>query len=272
MAMSSRLIALMRRQFPKSYDSSASTSDLLNDAIIQGDRREQLELDKKLLEESEDNDNADEITREAKRRLKSAAQESLRSLKVIQGGRCPKCGEHLRQHLFASICDSCGWNSYEIPRTGSVKIHLLNGNEPLVGERAYVLKDGTVLLLNQDAVTARLRREALAWIEYLWSDDELRQRRKKVLERFTIKCAWCEKVCDPEADGFHVAHIAFGANQERFSFCCDECYEAFRKMYPSRVHRNCYERSCKECDLCLKHYTDEAESIRELSATPKRNS
>lgn len=264
MAMSSRLIGLLRRQFPSNEDLANSANDLLNDAIIQGDQREQIEQDKKLLEEGEYS-GADEITREARRRLKEAAEQSLRSLKVIQGGRCPKCGEHLRQHLFAAICDSCGWNSYEVPRTGSVKIHLLEPGVFLEGERVHVLADGTILLLRNDAVVARLRKEALGWIEYIWPDGELRQRRKRVLDRLTVKCSWCEKVCDPDADGFHVVQVAFGTDQERFSFCCDECYEAFRKMYPSRVHRNCYERSCKDCELCVKRYEDEIESIRSLS-------
>ena len=165
MALSSRLINLLRRQFPGDA-AATSASELLNDAIIQGDQREHLEQDKKLLEET-DYGGADEISREANRRLREAAEQSLRSLKVIQGGRCPKCGEHIRQHLFAEVCDSCGWNSYEIPRTGGVKIHLLGSEGALEGERAYVLKDGTILLLRQDAVVARLRREALAWIEYI---------------------------------------------------------------------------------------------------------
>ncbi len=269
MAMSSRLINLLRRQFPGWDDASVSANDLLNDAIIQGDQREHLEQDKKLLEEAEDT-GGDEITREARRRLKEAAEQSLRSLKVIQGGRCPKCGEHIRQHLFAEVCDACGWNSYEIPRTGSVKIHLLSSDTVLEGERAYTLKDGTILLLRNDAVIARLRREAVAWVEYIWPEEELEQRRKRVLDHLTVKCSWCEKVCDPEIDGFHVVQVAFGANQERFSFCSDECYEAFRKMYPSRVHRNCYERDCADCNLCIKRYDDDIASMKKEAAKKEK--
>ena len=36
-------------------------------------------------------------------------------------------------------------------------------------------------------------------------------------------------------------------------------------MYPSRVHRNCYERSCENCDLCVKRYSDETEGLRTLA-------
>jgi hypothetical protein len=78
-------------------------------------------------------------------------------------------------------------------------------------------------------------------------------------------CDWCEKNAKPDADGFHMCQIAFGAAQERYCFCSDDCFEAFRKMYPSRVHRNCYERSCDGCEWCHKRYENEHEGIRALT-------
>ena len=48
-------------------------------------------------------------------------------------------------------------------------------------------------------------------------------------------------------------------------FCSAACYEAFRKMYPSRVHRNCYETKCSECNLCTKRYDDETDGIRMIA-------
>jgi hypothetical protein len=80
-----------------------------------------------------------------------------------------------------------------------------------------------------------------------------------------ITCGWCGAESDVEQDGFHMVQVAFGASQERYCFCSDECYEAFRKMYPARVHRNCYERNCAECNLCIKRYGDEAEGVRMLA-------
>ena len=76
-----------------------------------------------------------------------------------------------------------------------------------------------------------------------------------------VPCAWCDKACDTEKDGFHVVHVAFGTTQERHTFCSDECYEAFRKMYPARVHRDCYERKCADCDFCIKRYDEETDSL-----------
>jgi len=36
-------------------------------------------------------------------------------------------------------------------------------------------------------------------------------------------------------------------------------------MYPARVHRDCYERDCEECNLCLKRYGNVAEGLRMLA-------
>jgi len=74
-------------------------------------------------------------------------------------------------------------------------------------------------------------------------------------------CAWCDTPCRPDQDGFHLVHIALGSFQERHGFCCDDCYEAFRRMYPARVHRNCYERPCADCNYCIKRYTEESDGF-----------
>lgn len=78
-----------------------------------------------------------------------------------------------------------------------------------------------------------------------------------IMDRADQPCAWCNATCRPEQDGFHLVHVALGTFQERHCFCSDECFEAFRRMYPPRVHRNCYERPCSECHFCVKRYTDE---------------
>lgn len=264
MTISSRLLELLRKQLPGGETAASSAQDMLRDNMLQDEQRERLEIDRQILEEPE-NAEGGEIAREARRQLREAAEQSLRRLHVIQRGRCPQCGEHLRQHLFASICDSCGWNVYDAPRHGNVRVHLTRGAESIEGERCYILKDGTILILRNDVVAARLSADAVGWVEYNWTEDELNQRHKEVLDHLTIECGWCNQVCDPESDGFHMVQVAFGSTQERYCFCTDECYEAFRKMYPARVHRDCYERSCAECTLCIKRYEDESEGIRTLA-------
>jgi len=79
----------------------------------------------------------------------------------------------------------------------------------------------------------------------------------RIADRAEQPCAWCNTPCRPEQDGFHLVHVAIGTFQERHYFCSDDCFEAFRRMYPARVHRNCYERPCNDCDFCVKRYTDE---------------
>jgi len=265
MSISTRLFDLIRK--PSAAADPATAENGLRDGVLQDDQRERLEHDRQILE-APTTVGGDGIQRDAEKQLREAAELSLRRLHVIQRGRCPQCGEHLRQHLFASVCDTCGWHAYDAPRQGGVRVHLTGGGAGeavLEGERCYLVKEGSLLLLRDDVVVARIQPSVVGWIEYVWPKDELDQRHKEVLDLLTISCGWCEKIADPDSDGFHMVQVAFGANQERYCFCGDDCYEAFRKMYPSRVHRNCYERSCHECDLCVKRYEDEAEGIRTLA-------
>ena len=83
----------------------------------------------------------------------------------------------------------------------------------------------------------------------------------QIVDQAGQHCAWCDAACDPAQDGFHLVHVALGTFQERHCFCTDECFEAFRRMYPARVHRNCYERPCADCTYCTKRYTDEFDGL-----------
>jgi len=233
--------------------------------ILQEEQQEDLEKDRSILEDGVIGSTEKRAQKEAEKEVQSAAMDSLKRLHMIQMGRCPLCGGHLRRHLFASICESCGWHTFDTPKSGPVRVHLKEGTGTVEGERCYVVKTGAVLVLRNDLVVAKVPREAVGWIEYVWSEDEIEQRHKQVIDRMTIRCAWCFEEADPEKDGFHLVHVAFGTTQERYCFCSDKCYEAFRKMYPSRVHRNCYERDCSTCNLCIKRYEDEGEGVRLLA-------
>ncbi len=232
------------------------------EVIYHGDEDEHLQHVLQALESEED---GSRVQKEADKEIRSATELSLKRLHVLQRGRCPQCGESLRQHLFASVCDTCGWNSYSMPRYGGVRVHLAQGGESIEGDRCYVVKDSVALVLKGEVVVARIPPRAVSWIEYVWMPSELEDRERQIRERMTIPCGWCGTETNPDKDGFHMVHIAFGATQERYCFCSDDCYEAFRQMYPARVHRNCYERACDTCDLCIKRYRDEAEGIRTLA-------
>ncbi len=254
----SGLFPFKKTEIPPALPETASP---LSEALLNDDP-DKFKTDLQMLSEPEA---GGRIQQQAYKEMRNAAEQSVKRLHVLREGRCPQCGESLQQHLFVSVCDSCGWNAYSMPRFGGVKVYVRGRTEPVEGARCYIVKDGAVLVVRNDAVVARVQKTAVERIEYDWAEGELVERRKQILERLNLNCGWCGKETSPEKDGFHMLHIAFGSTQERYCFCSDECYEAFRSMYPSRVHRNCYERSCENCNLCVKRYVDENEGYRSLA-------
>lgn len=236
----------------------------LQNTVLPDQQRDKLERDILILDD-EFGLREKRLHKEAERQVQDAAEDSLKQLHVIQMGLCPRCGEHLNENLFATVCEACGWNTYEVPMRGPVRIHLNSNQPPIEGERCYVTATGDVFLLKNDVVIAKINKGAINWIEYLWTDEEIDQRYRQVIDRLKIKCSWCERVADPKKEDFRLVQAAFGSCQERYIFCSQECYEAFRKMYPSRVHRNCYEHKCTECNLCTKRYDEESDGIRMIA-------
>lgn len=233
--------------------------------LLPEEQRENLEQDISILKD-EDGTQEHRLQKVAEREVQNAAEDSLKKIHIIKMGRCPICGEHLSQHLTANICEACGWVKYDTPKSGKVKVHLKESNEVIDGDHAYVLKEtGGCIVIKGDIVCARIPAGSFSWIEYVWTESELEQRQKQVNEALQISCGWCGGVADVNKDGFHLIHVAFGTSQERYCFCSDECYEAFRKTYPSRVHRDCYDRNCNDCNLCIKRYGDEAEGMHILA-------
>lgn len=236
----------------------------LESVVLPDQQRDKLERDILILED-EYGLKEKRLHKEAEKQVQTAAEDSLKQLHVIRMGLCPHCGEHLSEHVFATFCEACGWNTFEVPQHGPVRVHLVHNNVPIEGDRCYVLSTGEVFVVKNDVVIAKVPKQATSWIEYIWSEDEINRRYKQVLARLKITCSWCNGPADPEKEGFGLAQVAFGSCQERYVFCSEACYEAFRKMYPARVHRNCYERNCADCDLCIKRYDDESEGVRMLA-------
>jgi hypothetical protein len=231
--------------------------------VVAAEHEEQREHDLSLLD---DEDGAKELRlhQQATKEVQSAAETSIKKLHVLRLGRCPECGEHLRRHLFATICEACGWHSFEVPKTGGVIVHLAGGGQ-IVGDCCHAVRNGDLLLLKDGMVIAKIARSGYSRIEYLWSENDINQRRRQIIDRLNLTCGWCNDTANPDDGGFHLVHVALGATQERYCFCSDPCFEAFRKMYPARVHRDCYERDCAECDLCTKRYADGSEGMHMLA-------
>lgn len=245
-------------------EADAEQNELLNSTVMPEHQRDKLERDIMVLDD-EFGLKEKRVQKEAAKEVQEAAEDSLKKLHLIQLGRCPICGEHLHQHLFATVCESCNFHTFETPRRGPVRIHLRDGSPVVEGERCYVLKGGDVLIMREDVIIAKVPKDAVSWVEYVWTDEEIDQRYSQLIDRMKVVCGWCNGPADPDKDGFHLVQAAFGSTQERYVLCSDDCYEAFRKMYPARVHRNCYERNCNECDLCMKRYDDETDGVRLLA-------
>ncbi len=254
----------LRDMWPWKGTMQPDAENELSGSLIHEAELEQYDHDLRIVA-SHSGDVEEKVQRKAQKVIRTAAEDSLQRMHAIKMGRCPDCGHHIRQHLFASICDNCGWHTFDVPHQGGVRVHLNGAGQPVEGDRCYVMKTGVVLVVVADVVQAKIPTSSVSWIEYLWNEKEIGFRHRQVLDRMSLLCAWCNQEANPDQDGFHMAQVAFGSTQERYCFCSDECYEAFRKMYPARVHRNCYERDCSTCDLCIKRYSDDEDGVRMLA-------
>ncbi len=88
-----------------------------------------------------------------------------------------------------------------------------------------------------------------------WEDEELSRAREQVKRQRYGICSWCDAdLSEVEGEGPFEDFVSHGAFQERYIFCSEKCMGSFRKRYPPRIHRNCYEKDCNVCDMCIKRY------------------
>ena len=183
-----------------------------------------------------------------------ANRTDIRNYLLIDKGRCPVCHSRTENFLFTVVCPSCGWFKRNIPEKGSSRVYLTTGKSITCD---YVHRGGTneFLLIKDGVVIAEIMRSGVLKIEHLWEEHELKEMKEKARKTKTGICAWCETpLHDSETDDIFEDYVAFGAFQEHYVFCCEEHQRAFRKRYPSRVHRNCYETDCNSCNLCMKRF------------------
>lgn len=237
---------------------------------------------------------ADRASSQAKDRMQEAAREELQELRMIEDGRCPRCGRKVDMFLYTSICRFCGWNTFITPQQDGIVLNLKSGNS-FQCDRIYQSQTNEVLCLKNQVVVARVPKESVDYVNYVWSGQELAEKEAKFQTEHSGVCAWCQKKIAPQptdgsvgmnsgtlrrllkeksngngtngtrTNGHETAvaaasaktepvvlYAAFGAYQEKFSFCCEKCLERFQHHYPTRVHRNCYEMECADCDQCIK--------------------
>lgn len=217
------------------------------------------------LEELAGSKSRKEITRagtEVEQAVTEAKRADIRQIMMIEHRRCPQCGGRTDNYLLTVVCPSCGWYKREQPTAGKTVVHLDDG-ATISCDRIYRVKDDEFVCVEQGVVISLVMRRHVRRIEYQWTESELTQMRKRSRKLRTGICYWCEKdLSDAEEAvsqegrpaGPFEDYVAFGIFQERFVFCSEACMASFRRRYPSRVHRNCYETDCKSCDNCIKRY------------------
>jgi hypothetical protein len=194
---------------------------------------------------------------EVKEVVTRAAQADLRQMMMIQHGRCPQCQGRTDSFLFTVVCPSCGWHRREAPDAGRCVVHMDTG-DLIECDRTYRTSGGEVLCVKDGVVIAQVAKAHVVRTDYLWTPEELDALRERARKLAKGLCSWCERdLAGAGPDGPLVDYVAIGAFQERYVFCSEACMASFRKHYPSRIHKNCYETECRDCDKCIKRYDDD---------------
>ncbi len=191
---------------------------------------------------------------EVKEVVSKATQADIRNILLIDQGRCPVCAARTENFLFTVVCPSCGWFRREIPDRGSATVHL-ETDETIECDYVHHGSRDEFLCIREGVVISELMRSEVKRIDYVWAEGELDQARGLARKLKNGICSWCESdLGESPPEDHHEDFVAFGAFQERYIFCSEKCQRAFRKHYPARVHRNCYEVDCNQCNLCTKRY------------------
>ncbi|TVQ26166.1 MAG: hypothetical protein EA382_05895 [Spirochaetaceae bacterium] len=191
---------------------------------------------------------------EVKEVVSKATQTDIRNIMLIDQGRCPVCASRTENFLFTMVCPSCGWFRREIPNRGSAIVHLTDGT-PIECDYVHHGQRDEFLAIRDGVVISELMRPEVKRIDYVWADGELDEARALVRRLKSGVCSWCQTdLTDTPDDEHREDYVAFGTMQERYIFCTEKCQRAFRRHYPARVHRNCYEVDCNQCNLCVKRY------------------
>jgi hypothetical protein len=213
----------------------------LTDLAVIGDRR-----------------NLSKADTEVKEAVDKATRTDLRNIMIIEKGRCPMCHSRTENFLFTVVCPSCGWFKRDIPVKGRSYVHLKDGDKILCD---YVHRGGSdeFLCIRNGVVVSEVMRASVVKIDHIWEEEELEEVREVVRRTKEGICGWCDhslsEAREPGDDqGPFEDYVAFGAYQEHHIFCSEKHQRAFRRQYPSRVHRNCYETDCNTCNLCIKRF------------------
>ena len=187
--------------------------------------------------------------------ISDAAVADIRSKTLIKKGRCPACNARITDLLYTAVCPDCGWSRQNVPDGDHCRVVLQD--DAIVCDRTISIKNGQLLCIRDAHVISQVDQSRVLRIDYQWEEDDLQVARDLLHKQRTGICSWCEARLDQatsEPAAPYDEYVAFGAFQEHYAFCSLKCLKAFRRQYPVRVHRNCYETDCPACDQCIKRY------------------
>lgn len=191
---------------------------------------------------------------EVKEVLSRATTTDIRNILLIDQGRCPVCAARTENFLFTVVCPSCGWFRREVPSKGSAVVYLKSG-EKIECDYVHHGNREEYLCIRDGVVISEVMRSEARRIDYSWGTGDLDEARSLARRLKSGICSWCEtELSETPQEAHFEDYVAFGAFQERFVFCSEKCQRSFRRQYPARVHRNCYEVDCNQCSLCIKRY------------------
>ena len=250
---------MMKGLFKRGEENASETSRE-KQIVIEGQDEEAEDAISVLAQEGQES--LDQTMEEINVAVQEAAKATLRDIRLMEEGRCPSCGHKTNQFLFTSVCANCGWFSFISPEEGKSIIHLKNGATIECGT-TFDTKGDYILGITDGVVRAKVSKENVEHIEFAWTEEEISKKRLSRTREQAGVCTWCEKHLSEIEEGQEpvIVYASFGNYQDRYVFCSERCEEAFKKQYPVRVHKNCYNRPCPGCDLCTKKHDGEDETL-----------
>ncbi len=217
------------------------------------DQEEKLQEEVTALDQDNKEATLDRVEREVEAKVNEAVEHTIEQFKLLEQGRCPGCGTRLEEFLYTSICTHCGFSKRLSPETGKVVVHLHDGGV-IECDKIFEIRGNAHLCVRHDVVVARLNESAVNYIEYVWTPEELEDIRQRKEREVLRMCDWCGRKIPGDSKETTDIRVAIGIYQNKFFFCCKKCFGSFQKQYPARVHRDCYERACEQCDECIKKF------------------
>jgi rubrerythrin len=235
------------RSKDKKKENSSSPEKKAQDVDLQE------ELDE--LTSTEKQRDIDRAKTEAEKTISDATFADIRCITLIERGRCPECGGRMELMVFSKVCPNCGWYRMSSQETANCTVTLETG-EKIKCDKIFNVKGERIICVKNDVMQTMVTRTAIRRIDYEWEKEKLERAQYRFQKERTGVCDWCGIGFRDSNDDLTPLedYVAFGAFQERHRFCSEKCMAAFRRQYPTRIHRNCYQTDCNTCDECIKRF------------------